>query len=170
MIYTLVHSFLIVTWLLSGGLKLVSMKSFTSTVEVIMGKGRWASSLAFALPIGEIVLSVGLWFEYIKVIVCTGSLIFLCIFMAVNIRSMLLKQEVACNCFGLAVPDRFGWGAVIKLLLLIGMTVYLMTGTRDLPLWGATGLPLYLLLSTGLFLVYALVMAYLDFRKNWQPV
>lgn len=170
MLYTFVMSFLIVIWFLSGTLKLFAMPSFIATVEKITGKRKWSTWAAYALPVLEIIFSLGLLLETYLPAVWMGSLIVLLLFLGVNLRSMLLKQELTCNCFGQAVPDQLGAGSLIKVALLTAMTGYLWIEAPGPGLWEGPETVYYLLVSMGLFCAYALIMAYSEFQKKWQPI
>lgn len=170
MLYTFFQSFLIVIWFLSGILKLYSMSSFIVTVEKITGNRNWSRLAGYALPIVEIAFSLCLLLEAFLPVVWYGSLALLTLFLVINVRVVVLKQDLACNCFGQTVPDQFGAGSLIKLLLLIGITVYLMLQVQSVSIWNSPYTIDSLLLSIGLFCSYALLMAYRDFRKKWQPI
>ncbi|MBP2000946.1 putative membrane protein [Paenibacillus shirakamiensis] len=169
--YIFIHSFLVVIWLLSGLLKLLSITTFKNTVEQLIGK-RLAATATYVVPIAEVGFALGLFFQKGIGLVWTLSLLLLMTFLFFNLRSIMLKQDLSCNCFGSAVPDRFGPVALLKILIITAMTLYLIgwSGIQPIFAWKDSSSLYYLLLSLGIFCIYALLANVIDLHKKWHSI
>lgn len=130
MIYPFLQFLLLVTFLLSGFGKLISFTDFKKTIEQLEINRRFVLPSAAVLVLLELSVSILLIFSGTQYLAYLIILFLLGCFAWSIYRAYNRQLKVACNCFGNINPESFGWNAVLRVVLLLVVTLYLLsTGT-----------------------------------------
>ena len=102
--------------------KLAKPAAFKSTVRML-GVGRFAAAVAFAVPAAEAVLGMGFALPVLRVYVEVAATLLFAVFAGVALQAIRAGKRVRCSCFGNS-ESRLGWQTVVSNAVLI-MLVWL---------------------------------------------
>lgn len=115
-----------------------------------------ARPVAYALPILEVVLAVGLLLEPTRRLAAAATAVLLAVFalaMAINIRRG--RSHIDCGCFASALKQRLSWALVARNGVLIGLALLIVApGPATRPL-GALDLLTAAVATASLLVLYA---------------
>jgi len=146
-----------VIFLTSSVSKFVSPKTFHRTLIQLGIRGRQVRLLGWFIPSIEILTAL--------LLVVPGGqrsgqitmLILLLGFTAVVGKAIIKKTDTDCNCFGSFLPEKLGTSTLIRLIVLIGVTVFLIASEPvELYALPVEQLIFQVLASTGWFAIYIL--------------
>ena len=154
-----------VTFFLTGILlvssisKLLSQKDFQRTLFNIDVRRRWITTLGWLVPALEAIISLLLVISATQLIGRMVLLLMLVTFASVISRAIYHKKQTECHCFGSLLPEKLSMLTLLRLLLLIGLTLYLLLTKSDVTTWvPARPLVYQAFTSFGLLAIYALVV------------
>ncbi|AGA59349.1 MAG: hypothetical protein C6W55_16105 [Thermobacillus sp.] len=121
-----------ITLVLSGILiissisKFVSRKNFQKTLFEIGVKRNQIKILGWLVPALELILGLFLIIPPVQMVGQVAVLLLFIAFAAVVSRAVYQKKQPDCNCFGNLLPEKMGVSTLIRLVVLIGMILYLL--------------------------------------------
>jgi hypothetical protein len=122
---------LFVTFLLSAFGKIVSFKDFEKTIDKLEINNQLVFTGAVVVILLEFSVSIFLIFSETQQLAYLIILILLSCFSWSIYRAYNRQLKVVCNCFGNINPESFGWNTVVRVILLLIVTLYLLSmGTK----------------------------------------
>ncbi|MDQ0115495.1 MauE/DoxX family redox-associated membrane protein [Paenibacillus harenae] len=117
---------MLITFLISGIVKVFGFKDFMKTIEGLKVHKRLILPAASSVVLLELTVPVLLFisktqrFSYYLIVI-----LLICFAWSIY-QAYTLQLRVSCNCFGNINPELFGWNTVLRVTLLLSVTFYLL--------------------------------------------
>lgn len=148
--------------------KLYSSTEFMKTLYGIGIPHRYRHFAAVAIPITELAISFLLLIPATRDIGNIGLLLLLLSFIVITVKAIVQKKRIKCNCFGSIMPSELGWTGLIRLMILMAMSIYVLIGqdinSYDRPIEETFN---QITASIGILFLYAMVS---KLANNWTAI
>ncbi len=147
--------------------KWVGRADFLVTLKRLGISGKLASLVIWILPLAEVVVGIGIWFEELRMLSLIGLFMLTASFLWAIVRGK--SKKLKCNCFGSMIDEQFGWKTAVRVILMIAIGLFVLykksiiPNTSDMEL---TDLLWSFILSVNLFGSYVLANSLAAYRKH----
>ncbi|MBP1993581.1 MauE/DoxX family redox-associated membrane protein [Paenibacillus eucommiae] len=159
--------FLFIMFLLSGFLKLLDIKSFQSTLNQLNIIPKLVKLLSYMVPLLEILSAVLLLFETTRWI-AECSLFCLCgAFVWTVYQSISKSKKIECNCFGNLGSETLGSITIVRIMLVVAMTLFLMVSGQNTDLYALSKTDWIgsISISIGIIVLFSLLQTFNSYKK-----
>lgn len=109
---------LCVLFLFSAITKMFSLSSFNKTVQEIGIHKNWSMQLSILLVVFEILISFLILFDKTKTYTSFSICGLMLVFATISIRTINIKSEVKCSCFGSLSEEKLGIKTLVRILII----------------------------------------------------
>ncbi|MBB3111980.1 hypothetical protein FHS18_004048 [Paenibacillus phyllosphaerae] len=111
---------LAITFGFSGFTKLTNLQtSVRIAVSLEILPKKLSTLYGILLPFSELALAILILLKFKLEIVLVLAILLLASFVIGNLKAIISKKDLACNCFGSIFNEKLGWGGILHSLFLI---------------------------------------------------
>lgn len=148
--------------------KIISSEEFMKTLYGIGLPIRLLRITAIAIPVAETLFVIMLLLPQTYVVGGICLLVLQLSFSVITVKAIVQKKKIKCNCFGNIMPGELGWAGLVRLIILIAITVYVVNGSDSIVYDQPVDETFYQIVSSlGVIALYAVI---LKMAKGWIEI